>query len=58
MNDVLVYMYGVITGMAIIGTLLLANHILIKLITASFAGSEPKTVDAIKVRLNKSKKPY
>jgi hypothetical protein len=58
MNDVMVYMYGVITGMAMIGVLVLANHILIKLITASFAGSQPKTVNAIKVRLNKSKKPY
>ncbi len=58
MRDTLIYMYGTITGMAIVGTILLVNHILIKLITAEWAGSEPKTSDAIKMRLNKSKLPY
>jgi len=58
MNDVMVYMYGTITGMAIVGTILLVSHIFIKLITTEWAGSQPKTTDAIRMELNRSQRPY
>jgi hypothetical protein len=53
MNDVIVYMYGMITGMAIICTLVLANHILIKLITAEWPSSQQKRYDVSKANVVK-----
>jgi len=58
MNDLVMYLYGITTGMAMVGILLYAKHAIIKTLEHGWAGSPPTTTTALKARINNTNKPY
>jgi hypothetical protein len=58
MNDLLMYLYGISTGMIIVATLLYAKRQIEKAIYHGFAGSAPKFSDAVKAKLDNSVKDW
>jgi len=58
MTEVLLYLYGMITGLALAGTIMYIGHLISKAFNHGWAGSPPKTVDAIKASLDKTERPY
>jgi hypothetical protein len=58
MNEFIMYLYGISTGIMMIGVLLYAKRQIEKAIFHGFAGSAPKTKDAIKTKLNKRTKDW
>jgi hypothetical protein len=58
MNEFIMYLYGISTGIMMIGVLLYAKRQIEKAIFHGFAGSAPKAKDALKANLDKSERPY
>ncbi len=52
MNNLVMYLYGITTGMIIVATLLYVKHQIEKAIYHGFAGSAPKFSDAVKAKLD------
>jgi len=58
MNSLVMYLYGITTGMIMVGTLLYAKRQVEKAIYDGFAGSSLRFNDAVKAKLNRTKNPY
>ena len=58
MNNLVMYLYGITTGMIIVGTLLYVKHKIEQAIYHGFAGSAPKFKDAVKAKLDTTERPY
>jgi hypothetical protein len=58
MNDLLLYLYGIITGLAIAASIMYVGNLIEKAFKAGFAGSAPSTKQAVKANFDKTERPY
>jgi hypothetical protein len=58
MNELVMYLYGISTGMIIFGILLYAKRQVEKAIYHGFAGSAPTLKNTINQRVKRGKLPY
>jgi hypothetical protein len=58
MNNLVMYLYGITTGMIMFGTLLYAKHKIEQVIYHGFAGSAPKFNDALRAKLDNRPKEW
>ena len=58
MNDLVMYLYGISTGMIIVGTLLYAKHLLMTWFNHGWAGSPPTMRQAMKAKVTKKPDYY
>lgn len=58
LNDIMLYLYGILTGLSTVAALIIARNMIIKRLEHGWAGSAPETLQAIKASLDKSEKPY
>jgi hypothetical protein len=58
MNDLIMYLYGISTGIIMVATLLYAKRQIEKAIYHGFAGSAPNFNDAVKAKLDTRTKDW
>jgi hypothetical protein len=58
MNDLVMYLYGVTSGMALVASVLYAKRQIESAIYHGFAGSAPKFNDAVKAKLDNRPKEW